>query len=269
MSNKVWYQYFHLKRVCITGASSGLGYALADRLGRAGVKVLACARQMDRLEELNRRYETVKVLKLDLSDLDGIESFAARAWDHLGRIDVLINNAGISQRTHFLDADSSVIDTLFRVNLVGPVALSHAVGRRMRAQEFGHLVTISSVAAQLPTPYRSVYSASKAAMENVLECVRSEVAEENMHTSIVRLGVVKTNISNNALLANGERQDTMDERIENGMDVKECAEEALYWLSKKEPEVNIGLTRQMRFGIWLRKRFPKAYRKALRRANVR
>jgi short-subunit dehydrogenase len=207
-------------------------------------------------------------MQLDLIDLDGLEAFAARAWDHLGRIDVLVNNAGTSQRTHFLEADSSVIDTLFRVNLLGPVALSHAVGRRMRAQEFGHLVTISSVAAQLPTPYRSIYSAAKAAMENVLECVRPEVTEDNMHTSVVRLGVVKTDISRNALLSDGGRQAILEQRIENGMDVKECAEEVLYWLSKKEPEVNIGLTRQMRFGVWLRKRFPKAYRKALRRANV-
>jgi short-subunit dehydrogenase len=220
------------------------------------------------LNELAARHDSITAMPLDLSQVSELEPFAARAWDALEWIDVLINNAGVSQRAPFLDTDPQVIERLLSVNLRGPALLTHALGRRMRAQGFGHLVHISSVSAELPTPMRTAYSASKAGMNNLWECLRPEIADENMYATVVSVGAVRTSISKNAVTSNGAGQGVQDPMFKDAMSADECATSILLALSRKKSHVYVALSARMKVGMWFRRWFPNRYRKIIKRATV-
>jgi len=144
---KKWNNYFSGKRVWITGASGGIGRAMVEALGAAGVDVVASDIREDQMADLAERFDSVRTLPMDITDSAAVDEKATRTWDLLGSVDVLINNAGVSQRSLFAETDPAVLRRIVEVNLIGTMEVTRAVVARMLAGNGGHLVTITSMAA--------------------------------------------------------------------------------------------------------------------------
>ncbi|KAK6625221.1 hypothetical protein RUM43_005512 [Polyplax serrata] len=219
------------KVVLITGASSGLGEALAHCFYRAGCKVILSARREKELERVRgillQKYQTTPtyppvILRLDLSDVDGIAKQAQKALSIFGHIDILINNAGISHRGKVIETTNDVDSRVMSVNYLGPIALAKAILPKMVEQKKGHIVAISSVQGLIGIPYRSAYAASKHALQAFHDVLRAEVAQHNIKVTVVSPGYINTNLSVNALTGTGEKYN--NETTASGQDPMELAE---------------------------------------------
>lgn len=186
-------------RVLVTGASSGLGAALAEGLAQRGAIVGLCARRADRLDEVLTRVQQhspdSRAWSVDLSDIDGLDGFAARAIDELGGIDVLVNNAGIPKRRWAWEHRPDEIADVLRINVESPIRLTSALLGHLTGRA-GHVVFIGSVAARLAPPNEAVYSASKAAVTAYAEGLRVDlgVAGIDLGVHVVQPGVLATDL---------------------------------------------------------------------------
>lgn len=187
------------KRVLVTGASSGLGAALAEGLARRGAIVGLCARRAGRLDEVLARVREhspdSRAWTVDLADLDGLDRFAATAIADLGGLDVLVNNAGIPKRRWAWQHRADEISDVLRVNVESPIRLTTALLDALAASA-GHVVFIGSVAARLAPPSEAVYAASKAAVTAYAECLRVDlgVAGSDVGVHVVQPGVLDTEL---------------------------------------------------------------------------
>lgn len=255
------------KVVLITGASSGLGEALAHVFYRAGCKVVLAAR---REEELNRvRKELLEfhstepthppvILPLDLSDLNSLPECVEKILKIHGCIDILINNGGISVRA---DAGSTAIDVDVKVMLVnyfGAVALTKAVLPSMLKRKSGQIVFISSVQGKFAIPYRSAYSASKHATQAFADSLRAEVAEDGVKVLCVSPGYIKTSLSLNALTGSGDKYGVMDKTTESGTSPDKMARNILRAVLREEDDVVFAQT-SAKLAYWLRFLCPPLY----------
>lgn len=202
------------KRVLVTGASSGIGAAVATGLARRGALVGLCARRADRLaavlDECRRHSPGSLMWEVDLADLGALEAFAQRADDALGGIDVLVNNAGIPKRRKVGALTAAEVDEVMAINFLSPVRLMLALLPRMRARtqaqgDHAHIVNISSVAARLSPPGECAYSASKAAITAFSEGLAAELWFEPVDVHLINPGIVATELfdlpGNDPLLA--------------------------------------------------------------------
>ena len=181
----------------VTGASSGLGAALAEGLAAQGAVVGLCARRGDRLDEVLARVRAhsprSRSWTVDLADLDGIDAFAATVVDELGGLDVLVNNAGIPKRRWAWEHRPDEIADVLRVNVESPIRLTPALLDAL-GDSAGHVVFIGSVAARLAPPNEAVYAASKAAITAFAEGLRVDlgVAGSPIGVHVVQPGVLRT-----------------------------------------------------------------------------
>lgn len=246
------------KVVWITGASSGIGEALAIEFALKGAKLVLSAR---RESELNRVMVTtgldpanILVLPLDMTDHDLFESKITQIINKFGRIDILVNNAGISQRGDVLNSDISVFKSLMDLNFFAVVALTKAVLPFFLKQNSGKFVVTSSVSGKLGSPKRAGYSASKHALHGFFDSLRAEVHNENVSVLMVCPGYIKTNISKNALGQNGQLHGKMDANQENGLDANVCARKIISGIEKNKAEIYIGGKEIL--GIYLKRFLP-------------
>ena len=187
------------KRVLVTGASSGLGAELAVGLAGRGATVGLCARRADRLDDVLAHVRTTSPdscsWTVDLSDLDGIDGFAAGVVERFGGLDVLINNAGIPKRRWAWDHRPDEVGDVLRINVESPIRLTTALLPAL-GQAAGHVVFIGSVAARLAPPNEAVYAASKAAVTAFAECLRVDlgVAGSDIGVHVVQPGVLGTDL---------------------------------------------------------------------------
>ena len=263
-----WGTYFAGKRVWVTGASSGIGRSLVDALGLAGVATIASARREEQLSELAERYPSVHALPLDIAAFATIDEMATRAWDILGGVDILINNAGVSQRATFAESDPKALQRVLDVNLAGTMRLTHAVLSRMLAAGGGHIVTITSYAARIPTPLRSAYTAAKMGLHGLFDCIRSEVATQGIAVTLVVPGFVRTDISRNAVTETGERYGTLDEGLADGMPPDVAAEKILTGIARRRREFALAVTPRFAFGHFMRRVFPGIFFRLVAKARV-
>jgi short-subunit dehydrogenase len=187
------------KRILVTGASAGLGAALATGLAARGAVVGLCARRADRLEaglaDVQAHQPASRSWTVDLADLDGLDAFAADVVDQLGGLDVLINNAGIPKRRWAWEHRPDEVADVLRVNVESPVRLTLALLDALGASA-GHVVFIGSVAARLSPPNEAVYAASKAAITAFAEglSVDLRVAGSPIGVHVVQPGVLDTEL---------------------------------------------------------------------------
>lgn len=246
------------KVIIITGASSGIGRALAEVYAVKGNCLVLGARRLDKLEELaltlNSKCEGVIVVKMDVSKEEDCEKFIKCAVEKYGRIDVLINNAGISMRALFEDLDLKVLKQLMDVNFWGSVYCSkYALVHLLKSK--GSLVGVSSIAGYKGLPGRTGYSASKFALHGFLETVRIENLKKGLHVLIACPGFTSSNIRNTALENNGEQQGESP-RDESKM---MSAEEVANHIKKavKNRKRSLVLTTDGKLTVFLNKIFPK------------
>ena len=212
------------KVVVITGASSGIGKALAEVYASKGFDLVLAARRIDRLKELEDKLNNVKILsvKTDVSIESDCKNLIESAIQEFGKIDVLINNAGISMRASTIDVDMNVLRKVMDVNLWGTIyctkfALPHLLASK------GSLVGIISVGGYAGLPARSGYSASKFAMRGFLDSVRVEHRRSGLHVLVAAPGFTTSDIRKSALTADGSQQGETPRDENKMMSAERCA----------------------------------------------
>lgn len=249
--------------VWITGASSGIGEALAVRLARENARIVLSARRKAELERVSQRCieagaaaANILVLPLDVTDLPSLPAAAVRVIGHFGQIDLLINNAGLSQRSLCKDTDLSVYQKLLDVDVMGQIALTKAVLPHMLERQSGHLAVTASVAGKVGVPLRTGYCAAKHAVMGFFDALRAEVEDEGIQVSTIVPGFVRTDIARNALAADGSAFGRDDDNIAGGMDVTECADVIVNALGKGKREIPVGKGKEMA-ALWVKRLAPE------------
>jgi short-subunit dehydrogenase len=228
----------------ITGASSGIGAALARALAHQGAHCVLSGRNEAALAALAAQIATpTLILPFEVTDPAARVEAAERAWAwataQAGGIDLLINNAGISQRSLAVDTAYSVYERIIAVDLLAPIALTQALLPRMVARQSGRIVMISSVAGKVGVPMRTAYCAAKFGLIGYADALRAEVAEAGLRVHVVAPGSVRTDVSRNALTADGSARGSSDRAIENGLDPDATAATIVARVAAGEREIII------------------------------
>jgi len=254
--------------IWITGASSGMGEAMAMQLSAAGAKLVLSARRKEELERVQKALshpENAIVLPLDLADNKDFSGHVSQVVDHFGRIDVLINNGGISQRGEASQTPMEIDRQIMEINYFGNVALTKAVLPTMQTQKSGYIVVISSISGKFGFFQRSAYSASKHALQGFYESLRLEEEKNNVDVSIVFPGLIQTQISVNALNSSGETHGKMDNNQAKGITAARCAAGILSGMTKRDKEIFVG-GKEMK-SVKLKRLAPKLFFKLIRKQS--
>ena len=257
------------KVIWITGASSGIGEALVYAYDELNSKLIISSRNNEELSRVKancKNQSNIQILALDLENHQSLSSKADEAQKLFGRIDILINSGGISQRSLALDTDFATEQRFININFWGTVILSKAVLPQMISQNTGSIVCISSLVGKFGTKYRSTYSASKHALHGYFDSLRIELNNPNIHIMLACPGFIKTNVTFNALTANGTAQGSMDNAQENGMTAETFAQKLIKAIELKKDEVYIGGKEV--YGVFIKRFFPKLFSKIIKRAKV-
>ena len=212
------------KVVIITGASSGIGKALAEKYAKMGSKLVLAARRIEKLEELKQDITNADVLNVqtDVSIEADCKALVEKAIERFGKIDVLINNAGISMRAIFEDVELDVLKRLMDVNFWGTVYCSkYALPHLLKTK--GSLVGVISIAGHVGLPGRTGYSASKFAVRGFLDTVRAETRNQGLHVLVAAPGFTSSEVRKVALTEDGSQQGETPRKEENMMSAEECA----------------------------------------------
>jgi dehydrogenase/reductase SDR family protein 7B len=211
----------------VTGASSGIGEALARALAARGARLVLSGRNVEALEAVARVCGEALVLPFEATDYDRIPEIAERAWAWKGRVHGLVNNAGITQRALALDTQFAVYQRIIGVDLLGPIALTQAVLPRMVAAGGGRIVAIASVAGIAGVPLRTAYCAAKHGLIGYHDAVRAETEHLGIRVHVIAPGSVRTHVSRNALQGDGSRRGVSDAAIDNGLPATDASEAIL------------------------------------------
>ncbi|MCD6010853.1 MAG: short-chain dehydrogenase/reductase [Flavipsychrobacter sp.] len=241
------------KVVVITGGSSGIGKALADAALSRGACVAVCARNADKLAALFAPSDKVLCVKADVSIEDDCKVFVDAVLQKWGRVDVLINNAGISMRALFEEVDIAVLKELMDINFWGAVYCTKYALPSLLKQK-GVVTAISSIAGYRGLPARTGYSASKFALQGFLEALRTELLRTGVHVMWVSPGFTSSNIRNAARSSNGTSQGETPLDESKLMSAEECASRILNAIETRKRTVV--MTRQGKLAVWLNKLFP-------------
>ena len=258
------------KVIWITGASSGIGEALAYELSKMGNFLILSSRNKVQLDAVKKRCELtdqVRILPLDLDEHYTVDAKVESALSFFGKIDILINNAGISQRSMILETDLMVYKKLIDVNYLGTVALSKALLPHFIDRRAGHFVTVTSLMGRFGSPYRSGYCGAKHALHGFFDVMRMEHEKDGIAVTLVCPGFVQTNVAKNALTADGAPQKTNDSATEKGMRVTLFARKMIKAIANRKFEVYIGGKETK--GIFLKRFFPRLLHKTVLKSQVR
>ena len=261
---------FKGKVVWITGASSGIGEALARKFAHAGARLILSSR---RRQELNRvavlcsNAEHVSILPLDLSHPELMAGAVREAIDFVGHVDVMVHNAGVIQRAFAADTDYQVDEVIMRTNYLGPVGLTKALLPSMQARRQGHFVVVSSILGKIGLPGRSAYCASKHALHGFFDTLRAEVWKDGIQVTLALPAWVRTNISINALTGSGAPHGKIESGTATGMTAEACAERIIAAAASGKAEVNILKAKELG-ALYLNRFSPAIFRRILRRRGL-
>lgn len=259
---------FSGKVVWITGASSGIGEGLAYELAGRGAVLVLSARREDLLEQVRQRCQRSEqhmVVPLDLTATDTLVAATAEVLERFGRIDILVNNGGISQRGTVAETSLEVDRRIMEVNYMGTVALTKAVLPSMLERGRGQIVVISSLMGKIGTPLRSAYAASKHALQGFFDCLRAEVHDRGVQVSVISPGFVRTEITKNALTGDGSTYDAIGEAQSKAMSPEQFASKCADAIARAQQDVMIGGPE-----VWaarLEPFFPRLYAYLVRRVK--
>jgi len=236
---------FHGKVILITGASSGIGRAIAQTIYPFGSQLILASRNVENLEtvkkeligSVSQKLPEPIIFQLDLEAVDKVEGIADRILERVGTVDILINNGGMSVRASALDTQLSVHQRILNVNYLGTVELSRAIVKKMVIKGSGCLVQVSSMQGRLAMPYRATYSASKHALQAWSDSLRAELGGSGVSVMVVSPGYVNTNLSRNAVTADGSSYGKLDPTTAEGYSPEHVAQEVVRAVSRGREEV--------------------------------
>ena len=256
------------KIIWITGASSGIGEALAYELPAKNCKLILSARNSEALEKVKSKCKNeVFILPFDLTDFDNAKNHAQKAIEAFGKVDILINNGGVSQRSLLIETDFSVDKKLIEVDYLGAVALTKAILPHFIQNKSGHFVTVSSLMGKFGSPYRSGYCGAKHALHGFFDVLRMEHQKDGIGVTLICPGFIQTNVAINALTANGTKQNTDDFATKNGMPVAIFVKKLIKAVESQKMEAYIGGKETM--GVFLKRFFPTFLHYFVLRSKVR
>tara|TARA_A100000164_G_scaffold297404_1_gene271692 strand:+ start:683 stop:1474 length:792 start_codon:yes stop_codon:yes gene_type:complete len=258
------------KVVWITGASSGIGAALAKIYSTKGVNLILSARRKNELEKVKTECansENIKILSFDITDFKKADVMVQKACELFGGIDVLINNAGVSQRSLLAETEFKVFEKLMDVNFLGTVSLSRSLLPFFLKQGGGQFVVVSSVMGKYSSPFRSGYAASKHALHGFFDAMRMEHQKDNIAVTIICPGFVQTPIAINSLRGDGKVLGEDDMATRTGMKLDDFARKMVHAVDQKKWEVSFG--GKERLGLYLKRLSNKLLHNVVIRSRVR
>ena len=231
--------------VWITGASSGIGAACACKYAAEGARLVLTSSSAERLEPVAQKCRTlgateVVVLPYELGNPEGIDELTANAWSAVGGIDIVMLNAGISQRTNVEDTSMEMVRRIMEVNYFAPVAIAKAILPRMMERGGGKIAVTTSIAGRFGFPLRCGYSSSKFALYGFFETLQAEYYNAGIRVTIVCPGRVQTNISLYALDKGGKPHGVLDPGQKGGMGAERAAQIIVRAIAKGRREVLVG-----------------------------
>lgn len=256
-------KHFKNKVVWITGASSGIGEAVALEFAKRGAKLILSARSEDKLkvvaDNCSKLGSECYVLPLDLEQLETLVGKSKEAIDYFGRIDILFNNGGIGQRSLSYETPFEIDRKIMNVDYFSYVIITKEVLRQMLKQGSGHIVANSSISGKFGFIYRSAYSAAKHAIYGFFESMRIEVLDKGIDVTIVTPGRINTPISMSALTKSGEAHGKFDKGQAEGMPVDKCAKIIVNSIARKKVEILIGKKEVLM--VHIKRFFPRLFYK--------
>lgn len=252
----------------ITGASSGIGEALARALATAGAELILSARREEELQRVQQSCVNPAqhvCLPFDLLDFDA-PALAQTALAQAGRIDLLVHCGGVSQRGTVAETALEVDRRIMEINYFSAIALTKAVLPSMRSNQTGQIVVISSLSGKISTPRRSAYAASKHALHGFFESLRTEVAGDNIQITMVCPGYVQTNLSLHALTGGGAAHGQLDPTQAKGMTPEALAMRIIQAIEHNEDEILVGGSEVL--GVYLNRFVPGLYKWIIRRRKI-
>ena len=254
----------------ITGASSGIGKSLAIKLADQNAKLILSSRNkiaLDEVKVLCKNPKDVFILPLDLENYEEAAFQVSEALSFFGKVDVLVNNGGLSQRSLVEETNIMVDKRLMDVNYLGTVALTKALLPHFIENKKGHFVVTTSIVGKIGTPFRSSYAATKHALHGFFDSLRAEAFKYGIKVTLVCPGFVQTNVSKNALIGDGSPQEIMDTATANGIHPDRFAALMIKAIKKQKEEVYIAGAKE-KLGVYTKRFFPKLLSKMIRKISV-
>ena len=256
------------RTVWISGATSGIGKAVAEACHQRGDRLILSARKSGDLDRLRAALGATDALiaPFDLGHTDGLSDLVSRIWKEASGVDVVVHSGGISQRSRLIDTDPAVDRRMMEVNYFGTLAFTRALLPHMIAAGGGHFAVVTSLMGLFSAPMRSGYAGAKHAMHGWFEALRAEHHSNGIRVTLVSPGFVRTAISLNALTADGTPQGTMDEATDQGISAERCAAAILRGIDRNKALVTPGKKEVL--GYWLSRFAPGILRRVARSAKV-
>jgi len=255
-------QYFSGKVVWITGASSGIGEALAYAFSEQNASLVISSNEENELDRVKRNCggnpEDVMILPLDLTEFETFKDKSREVTDRFGHVDVLINNGGISHRSQVRDTDPKVLRKVMDVDFMGHAMLTQAVLPSMIERKSGRIVVTSSLAGFLSFPNRAAYCAAKHALQGFFNSLRAEVWRDGIGVTLICPAGVRTRIGYTSLLGDGGEYGRSDPHIESGMSPEHCARQIMKAIIKGKEEARLGGFFQ-KTPVYIAQLFPSVY----------
>jgi|SRR5450432_1027965 dehydrogenase/reductase SDR family protein 7B len=255
---------FNGKTCWITGASSGIGEALALSLNSMGASLILSSRSREKLENVKQACsfpDKIKILPCDMEETETLPAKAREAWSLFNGIDYVFLNAGIAVRDMIIHTDMDMIQKVMNINFFSNVALSKTLIPFMQERGQGCFVVTSSLCGKFGVPKLGAYSASKHALHGFYESLRAEYEKDGIRVTMITAGLVKTNITLHALTGNGSRYGKMQESVAAGIAPETCARGILSAVAKGKCEVLIGAMEK--YSVLIKRFFPGLLRMAI------
>lgn len=235
---------FKNKVIWLTGASSGIGEALAYELSRFGALLILSSRNKSNLMKVKAQLplnaDKAKVLVLDLEKLDELKAKTLEAMSLFGTIDYFISNAGLAIRDYAINTTLEIDQKIMNINYFGPIVITKSLLPHFIEKNKGHIVVTSSLSGKYGVPKIASYAASKHALHGFYETLRSEIIDHSIQLTIIIPGIIKTSITKHALTGSGKSFGKMEKTFQTAYPVKKAAERIVVAIAKNKEECFIG-----------------------------
>jgi dehydrogenase/reductase SDR family member 7B len=249
------------KNVWITGASSGIGRALAHDFAKEGAKLIISSYDEKELEIVRQEClafnKNISSVVFDLSKTEEVIKAAKDVLTKFGHIDILVNNGGISQRALVSETEIDIDRKLMEINYFAGITLTKLLLPVMKKNGYGHIAVTSSISGKFGFPLRSAYAASKHAIHGFYETLWAEEKDNNIHVTIVCPGRVQTNISLHAITKDGKAHGEMDQGQAEGITPESCSKQIITAMKKDKVEVLIGKKELLM--VHIKRLFPRIF----------